>query len=45
MDVGAALRRIKSFADDVKNIELYFYKTHDVNIVMEDDAIDFLVDP
>ncbi|MFP4306630.1 MAG: AAA family ATPase [Desulfococcaceae bacterium] len=43
MDVGAVLRRIKSFADDVKNIELYFYKTHDINIVMEDDAIDFLV--
>lgn len=44
MDVGAVLRRIKSFADDVKNIELYFYKTHDINIVMEDDAIDFLID-
>jgi endopeptidase Clp ATP-binding regulatory subunit ClpX len=44
MDVGAVLRRIKSFADDVKNIELYFYKTHDINIVMEDDAIDFLVE-
>lgn len=44
MDVGAVLQRIKSFADDVKNIELYFYKTHDINIVMEDDAIDFLID-
>lgn len=44
MDVGAVLRRIKSFADDVKNIELYFYKSHDINIVMEDDAIDFLIE-
>ncbi|MFH1102554.1 MAG: AAA family ATPase [Pseudomonadota bacterium] len=44
MDVGTAVEKIKSFYDDAKKIELYFYKSHDINIVLEEDAIDFIID-
>ena len=38
------IKKIKSFYDDIKNIELYFFKNHDINIVLEDDAIDFIME-
>jgi len=44
VDVGNAVARIKSFHDDIKKMELSFYRNHDINIVMEDDAIDLLID-
>lgn len=43
-DIGNAVARIKKFHDDIKKIELSFYQNHDINIVMEDDAIDLLID-
>ena len=44
MEVGEAIRQIKSYYDDVKKIELYFFKNHDINIVMEEEAIDFIIE-
>ena len=44
MDIEKVIKKIKSFYDDVKKIELYFFKNHDINIVLEDDAIDFIID-
>jgi ATP-dependent Clp protease ATP-binding subunit ClpA len=44
MDVGKVIRKIKSYYDDVKKIELYFFKNHDINIVLEEDAIDFIIE-
>ena len=44
MEVGEAIRQIKSYYDDVKKIELYFFKNHDINIVLEEDAIDFIIE-
>jgi endopeptidase Clp ATP-binding regulatory subunit ClpX len=44
MDVGKAISNIKSRYDDVKKIELYFYKNYDINIVLEEDAIDYIID-
>jgi ATP-dependent Clp protease ATP-binding subunit ClpX len=44
MDVGSVLRKIKSYYDEIKRIELYFFKNHDINIVLEEDAIDFIID-
>ena len=44
MDIGNAVATIKSYQDDIKKIELSFYQNHDINIVMEDDAIDLLID-
>jgi hypothetical protein len=43
VDVNRAVEKIKSYHDDIKQIELYFYKEHDINIVMEDDAVDFII--
>ena len=44
MDSGSAVRQIKSFHDDIKNVELYFFKNHDINIVLDEDAIDFIME-
>ncbi len=43
MDIDLALTRIKSFYDDVKKIELQFFNKHDINIVLEEDAVDFII--
>ena len=43
-DIGKAVQQIKSYYDEVKRIELYFFKNHDINIVLEEDAIDFIID-
>ncbi len=44
MDIENVIKKIKSCYDKIKKIELYFFKSHDINIVMEDDASDFLVE-
>ncbi len=43
-DIGKAVQQIKSYYDEVKRIELYFFKNHDINIVLEEDAIDFIIE-
>jgi hypothetical protein len=43
-DTGSAVRQIKSCYDEIKNVELYFFKNHDINMVLEEDAIDFLME-
>jgi ATP-dependent Clp protease ATP-binding subunit ClpX len=44
MDIGVILQKIKSLQDEIKNFELKFFKNHDINIVIEDDAIDFVLE-
>lgn len=44
LDTGSAVRHIKSCYDEIKNAELYFFKNHDINMVLEEDAIDFLME-
>jgi len=44
MDTGSVIKKIKSFYDEIKKIELYFFKTHDINIVLEEDAIDYIIE-
>ena len=44
MDSGSAVRQIKSYHDDIKSVELYFFKNHDINIVLDEDAIDFIME-
>jgi hypothetical protein len=44
LDTGSAVRQIKSCYDEIKNVELYFFKNHDLNMVLEEDAIDFLME-
>jgi endopeptidase Clp ATP-binding regulatory subunit ClpX len=44
LDTGSAVRHIKSCYDEIKNAELYFFKNHDINMVLEEDAIDFIME-
>jgi len=44
MDLGKVIETIKRFYDEVKSLELQFYKRHDINIVLEDDAVDFIIE-
>jgi endopeptidase Clp ATP-binding regulatory subunit ClpX len=44
LDIGNVIKKIKSYYDEVKKIELYFFKDHDINIVLEEDAIDFIIE-
>ena len=44
MDIENVVRHIKSNYDEIKKIELYFFKNHDINIVFEEDAIDFIME-
>ncbi len=43
-DVESVIRKIRHYADEIKNMELFFYKNHDINIVMEDDAVDYMIE-
>jgi len=44
MDIENVVKHIKSNYDEIKKIELYFFKNHDINIVLEEDAIDFIME-
>jgi len=44
MDVGHIIQKVKSLYDEIKKIELSFYKKYDINIVLEDNAIDFIIE-
>ncbi len=44
MDVGVIIQKIKALCDEIKTFELKFFKNHDINIVIEDDAIDFVLE-
>ncbi len=44
LDISRVIKKIKSHYDEVKKIELTFFKNHDINIVLEEDAIDFIIE-
>jgi ATP-dependent Clp protease ATP-binding subunit ClpX len=44
MTIEDAVRQVKTIHDNIKEIELTFYQAHDINIVFEEDAIDFLIE-
>ncbi len=44
LDIGQVFQQIKSRYDDIKKMELEFYKNNDINIVLEEDAIDFIME-
>ena len=43
-EIGQAVKKIKSFYDQIKKIELDFYNKHDINIVLEEDAVDAILE-
>jgi hypothetical protein len=44
LDIAQVFQQIRSRYDAIKNIELDFYKRNDINIVLEEDAIDFIME-
>jgi len=44
MDIENLVKHIKANYDEIKQIELHFFKNHDINIVLEEDAIDFIME-
>ena len=44
LEIGKVIKRIKSYYDEIKKIELHFFKNNDINIVLEEDAIDFIME-
>jgi ATP-dependent Clp protease ATP-binding subunit ClpX len=44
MDIESVVKHIKANYDEIKKIELYFFKNHDINIILEEDAIDFIME-
>ena len=43
-DVGTIIDRVKSYYEEIKTVELSFYKDHDINIVLQEDAADYLAE-
>ncbi|MEJ5358539.1 MAG: AAA family ATPase [Desulfobacterales bacterium] len=44
VDLFRAVRRVKAVIDEIKEVEFLFYRTHDLSIVLEEDAIDLLLE-
>jgi len=44
VDIQSTLKRVKLHYDEVKKLELYFFNKQDINIVLEDDAIDYTIE-
>lgn len=43
-DVESVINNIKSYYGEIKKLELNFFKSHDINIVFEEDAVDHLIE-
>jgi hypothetical protein len=43
-DIEKVLTKIKSYYEETKTIELYFIKNHGINIVLEEEAIDYIIE-
>jgi ATP-dependent Clp protease ATP-binding subunit ClpX len=43
VDIGTAIGVVKTFHEKIKEIELKFFKTHEINIVLEEETVDYLM--
>jgi len=43
VDISRILKKIKTYYDQIKSIELQFLKSHDINLVLDDTAIDYII--
>ena len=41
--INAVMSKIVTYYDQIKKVEAYFYKTHDLNINLDEDAIDVVI--
>jgi len=44
IDIGHLIKQLKTHLDEIKKVELYFFKRHDVNIVFVADAVDYIIE-
>jgi ATP-dependent Clp protease ATP-binding subunit ClpX len=44
LDVADAITRVKTLCDDVKQMEMAFLKRNDINVVLEQEAVDAIVE-
>ncbi len=44
MEIDEALKKIKNYHDSIKEIEVEVLKSYNLNIIFEEDAIDFLIE-
>ncbi len=44
VDINRILKKVKTYYDQIKSIELQFLKSHDVNLVLDDTAIDYIIE-
>ncbi len=42
-DIEKVIKKIKTYYEETKTIELYFIKNHGINIVLEEEAIDHII--
>jgi endopeptidase Clp ATP-binding regulatory subunit ClpX len=42
-DINAVMEKIETYYDQVKKVEAYFRKTHDLNVTLDEDAVDAIV--
>ncbi len=42
-DIEKVIKKLKSYYEETKTIELYFIKNHGINIVLEEEAIDHII--
>ncbi|MCK4390667.1 MAG: AAA family ATPase [Desulfobacterales bacterium] len=42
-ELNAVMAKIESYYDQIKKVEAYFYKTHKLNIRLDEDAIDIVI--
>jgi hypothetical protein len=42
-DISRIIKKIKGYYDEIKTVERRFFKSHDVNLVMEGSAIDHVI--
>lgn len=43
-ELGTAIQSVKTYYESIKKVEVDFYHKHDLNIVFEEDAVDFLIE-
>jgi hypothetical protein len=43
MDIGMAISAVKTFHEKIKALELRFFQSHEINIVLEEETIDYLM--
>lgn len=44
VEIGTAVKKIKTYYDEIKKCELAFYNKNDINIVLEEDAVDYFIE-